>query len=375
MVIGIDCSRAFTHERTGTENYSYHVVTQMLALPEAKRHHFVLFTRPNAVIPESVKQLNVTIKPIKLRYLWTQVGLAGETWRKPPIDVLWVPAHTLPVLRNPRVKTVVTIHGLEYRWLPEYRNLLQRWYLPLSTIYAAHRADGLIAVSQFTKQQLINELHTTSNKIKVVQEGVAASARRHSDTVPLQKYGLQEKHYALFVGTVQPRKNLVSLIEAFAGYQRDFPEEKLVIAGSIGWSAEGVLQAPQRLGIQESVVFTGRVSQTELDSLYRGARMYVQPSITEGFGLPVLEAMRHSVPVIVSDGGALSEVAGGAAVVVPLRTQFVSRLSHAMAKITRDPNFVRQLIVKGQKRVATLTWQKTAEATLKWLTNSHLYKI
>ncbi|MFZ2199541.1 MAG: hypothetical protein WAV40_01995, partial [Microgenomates group bacterium] len=101
MIIGIDASRAFVSERTGTENYSYHLITEMLRLPSAKKHTFILFIRPNANVPsELIGYSNVIVKTISLKYLWTQLGLAWETWKKPKLDVLWIPAHTLPVFRN-----------------------------------------------------------------------------------------------------------------------------------------------------------------------------------------------------------------------------------------------------------------------------------
>lgn len=180
MIIGIDASRAFVRDKTGTETYSYHLIKSMLRLPKSRQHTFVLFIRPNAVLPKYLDvYTNVIVKEVKWKYLWTQVGLAWETWKRHQIldtrlqlDILWIPAHTLPVLRRPGLKTVVTIHGLEYQWLREYKNWLQRWYLPLSTFYAAKSADKLIAVSKFTKNQLEKELHTVANKIKVIWEGV-----------------------------------------------------------------------------------------------------------------------------------------------------------------------------------------------------------
>ncbi|KKU46515.1 MAG: hypothetical protein UX62_C0012G0001, partial [Microgenomates group bacterium GW2011_GWA2_46_7] len=193
MIIGIDCSRAFSEHKTGTENYSYHLVKHLLRVPDAKQHKFVLFTRPNAIIPDWVVQKHVDIHPIQLRYLWTQVGLAAQTW-KIPLDVLWIPAHTLPVWRKPGVKTVVTIHGLEYQWLKEYKNWLQKWYLPLSTIYATKNATKLIAVSEFTKKQLEKDLHTSSNKITVIHEGVEPRIinPKFSNSQIWERYGLQK---------------------------------------------------------------------------------------------------------------------------------------------------------------------------------------
>ena len=155
MRIGIDASRAFGQQKTGTESYSYELITQLLKLPEAKNHTWILYTKEN----------------IKLPYLWTQLGLAYRTWTD-NLDVLWVPAHTLPIFARPGLKKVVTIHGIEYEWLPAYENWLQRWYLPLSTQYAVMSANKIIAVSEFTKQQLINRLNADADKISVIHEGI-----------------------------------------------------------------------------------------------------------------------------------------------------------------------------------------------------------
>jgi len=380
MVIGIDSSRAFVSDKTGTEYYSYHLVTEMLRLPESKLHTFVLFTRLNAILPKELALYsNVIIKPIKFPYLWTQVGLAWETWFGIQLDVLWIPAHTLPVLRSSRIRTVVTIHGLEYQWLKEYKNVLQKWYLPLSTFYAAKNADKLIAVSEFTAKQLIEQLHTTPKKIKVIHEGTLSSSNPviQFSGKTMEKYGLEWKKYILFVGSVQPRKNLVSLITAFAEYAKEEPDQKLVIAGGIGWMAEETLRAPSRLGIQERVVFTGRVSDLEIKQLYAGAVMYVQPSITEGFGLPVLEAMANGVPVISSDGGALSEVVGEAGIIVKITNQkfsnsqindqFAVSLAKAMKRLSDDKKLQNNLISMGRERVKEFGWDKAAKATLEIL--------
>lgn len=365
MVIGIDTSRAFEEAKTGTENYSYHLVKAMLRLPESKLHDFVLFTRPNAIIPAEFKAKNVKIHSINYKYLWTQVGLAWQTWQTPRLDVLWIPAHTLPILRKPGIRTVVTIHGLEYRWLPEYRNWLQRWYLPLSTFYAAKSANQLIAVSKFTKNELQKEVQNISKNIKVIHEGVDSSMRYKVCSIGYRDkidtlYGIQNTKYILFVGTIQPRKNLVALIAAFA--HTDL--EKLVIAGGVGWNSEEVMEAPSKFGVQEKVVFTGRVPEEELNGLYRGAAMYVQPSITEGFGLPVLEAMEAGVPVVASDGGALPEVVGRAGVIVPLGEDFVQKLESAMKALINDPREQKRLISMGYERVKEFGWDKASRATL-----------
>ncbi len=373
MIIGIDTSRAFVSDKTGTENYSYHLVKHLLRLPESRQHTFVLFTRPNSTIPDWTRKKNVQIKLVKYRILWTQLGLALATWQY-RLDILWIPAHTLPLLRRWGLQTVVTIHGLEYRWLREYYNHLQRWYLPLSTLYATRAADRLIAVSHFTRQQLIKELHTTPQKIKVVHEGVERIKPLNHYTIQrkenvLRKYQIQDKKYILFVGTVQPRKNLEQLVEAFShfasGYAGDrSPDYKLVIAGRIGWMVGDILRSPGQWNVSDKVIFTGRVDQATLEYLYQGASLYIQPSITEGFGLPVLEAMMRGVPVISSDGGALREVVGEAGVIVPLARHFAHELARAMKRLVDDPKRQKELIAMGYQRSKEFGWDKAALETL-----------
>ena len=155
LIIGIDASRAEQNDRTGTENYSRELIEAILALPESKKHKFRLYNRENIPWPR----------------FWTQGGLALEILKHPP-DVLFIPAHTLPVLRPGRVRTVVTIHGLEYEYLPQYYQFPQKLYLNKSTEYAVRHADRLIAVSNWTKTQLVERLQADPNKITVIHEGI-----------------------------------------------------------------------------------------------------------------------------------------------------------------------------------------------------------
>ena len=374
MVIGIDASRAFIAERTGTENYSYELITQMLRLTASKKHTFVLFIRPNAKIPKELDGYdNVSVKLINFPVLWTQVGLALATWGA-KLDVLWIPAHTLPILRRRELKTVVTIHGLEYKYLPQYNNWLQRWYLPLSTFYAAREADRLICVSKSTKRDLIAETGIDIEKTFVIYEGASMGGKAVGPLIRkavMEKYCIEDKKYILFVGTVQPRKNVGASITAFAQVRQAYPDYKLVIAGGVGWDAEGDLALPQALGIPDSVIFTGRVSPELLQSLYLGAGIYVQPSWTEGFGLPVIEAMANGVPVVVSSGGALPEVVGLAGEVVSLdggSGVFVESLGAVILKLLSDTKKQELLRKRGLTRAKEFGWRSAAEHTLKFIT-------
>lgn len=336
MRIGIDASRAFGRDRTGTENYSYEIITRMLKLPQAKKHTWILYTKEN----------------IKLPYLWTQVGLAYKTWTD-NLDVLWVPAHTLPVLARPGLAKVVTIHGIEYEWLPAYENWLQRWYLPLSTQYAVMSASRIIAVSQFTKKQLVERLGADPKKITVIHEGISYKDINRQSNI-LDRYGL-------FVGTIQPRKNLVRLIKAFCKLK--IVNCKLVICGKLGWNYQEVLDEAKK---NKNIIIKGYVSDEDRNTLLKNAMFYVQPSITEGFGLPVLEAMSAGIPVISSNGGALPEVVGDAGLLFNPFDQL--DLLAKLTKIISNPKLRKKLMTKGHLRTRQFSWEKAARETYNILT-------
>jgi len=414
MLIGIDASRAFVKDKTGTENYSYELLREMLQLPEAKKYQWRLYVKKSVERVQEGSGLeakasrtdprletlgveNVEVVEIGWKRLWTQGGLALECLRRPP-DVLWIPAHTLPVVRRGKIKTVVTIHGLEYEYLPEYNKFPQSLYLNKSTEYAVKHADRLIAVSNWTKSELVNRLGADEKKITVVYEGVgrrfvAKSSKlafsgdlRHSSpsrsglkakasrTDLLKqvryKYDLPEK-YVLFVGTIQPRKNLVRLIEAFAmmtkGSELARGVPNLVIAGKKGWLAEEIYEAPKKYRVEDRVKFIGRVADADLPVVYKMANLFAWPSLMEGFGLPLLEAMQMGVPVISSNRGALVEVGGKAA--LQIDPENIRELAEAMKLVLENQELREGLIEKGYKQVKKFSWAKAAKETFNVLTS------
>jgi glycosyltransferase involved in cell wall biosynthesis len=172
------------------------------------------------------------------------------------------------------------------------------------------------------------------------------------------------------VGTVQPRKNLERLIEAFARLKgAEAQRLKLVIAGKLGWLYDEILAAPEKYGVKEKIIFIGYTYDEEREMLLKNALLYVQPSITEGFGLPVLEAMAAGVPVVSSCGGALGEIAGKAAVLFdPCDTlSIISSLEMVVSSLQLRQKLVR----KGRERVKNFSWEKAAKETLSLITNDH----
>ena len=357
MLIGIDASRSVAQERTGTENYSLNLIRYLLAL-ESDHHYRLYFNR----LPSRESRItNHELRIMHFPRLWTHLRLSWEMARRPP-DLLFVPAHVLPVV-HPR-RSVVTVHDLGYLYYPEAHSLLDRLYLDLSTRYNARAATHLVADSSATKRDLIERYGTAPDKITVVYPG-------YDDTVfqPVRdekaigavkaKYGIAGD-YILFVGTLQPRKNLTRLIEAY--WKLKVGSWKLVIAGKKGWLYREIFQQVEKLGLEGKVVFTGYVPEGDLPALLSGARLFVFPSLYEGFGLPVLEALACGIPVVCSNVSSLPEVAGDAAVLVdPLD---VEEMTAALERGLRDEELRAELIERGFQQVGKFSWERCARETL-----------
>ena len=351
MLIGFDASRAFIEEATGTENYSLNLLRALAGIDRKNRYRvyvrsgsqFTSLLRSGRAVHSSQLRKSVNRERITDSYVWpknfefvkigpyrfgTQLGLAREIWKNPP-DVLFIPAHTLPVVRRHNIRTVVTIHDLGVEYLPGYHQFSQRLYLDFASKYAARHASAIIAVSRATKSDLITRYGISEKKVFVVPEGVdtrffkpqskskAAKGEPRQGRVDSVKRKYKIKgNYILFVGTVQPRKNLEFLIKVFSILVRS-PElvvgrkdqkttdyklqtTNLVIAGKLGWDYADILAAPKKFGVEDKVKFLGYVPQDDLPSLYSGAVVLTAPSLFEGFDLPVLEALACGCGVIAS---------------------------------------------------------------------------
>lgn len=360
FLIGIDASRAFVDDPAGPEYYSLNLIQNIAKInPPIDGIRYVLYLRPGQKVNFRLPQ-NFEAKVINLRYLWTQIGLAIETIFRPP-DILFIPAHTLPLLTRifrPSTKIIVTVHGLEGKFLPQTGRFLSHIYRNWSISWAVKFADKLIAVSKDTKKNIIKTYHTNTKKIKVIHEGV--DLKRFKDYQNISKY-IAYGDYILFVGTVQPRKNLIRLIEAFSELQDK--KIRLLIVGKLGWLYEDIVGAPKRFGVESRVVFLGRVEDGNLPGLYKGAKLFVLPSITEGFGLPILEAQAAGVPVVCSKTGALAEVAGkGAFFINPLS---VDSIKEGMEEVLAKKGLRNRLVREGRANAAKFGWENTAYNTLK----------
>lgn len=407
MFIGIDASRAQVEDKTGTENYSAEIIKALAKID--RRNNYRLYLRGKRIAHSFHSSLpkNFDIKIIPWPRFWTQGGLALEVLKNPP-DVLFIPAHTLPIIRPRRLKTIVTIHDLGAEFLPGYHKAWQREYLLFSTKYAVKNATALIAVSQATKNDLIKKLGADKDKIFVVYEGVDHEKFAPSRSVgkafggvrpkrlwrvgdkmqkskvknekTLRKYGIKSDFF-LFVGTIQPRKNLERLIEAFANLVKSEEgrgERKkinsslvpahlsLVLAGRRGWLSDEIYEAPRRFGVEDRVRFPGYIPKEDLVVLYSKCTAFVLPSLIEGFGLPALEAMACGAKVVLSQTSSLPEVGGEAAIYVD--PYDVKSIAAGLEKGLLEGDALQKLVVE---RAKLFSWDKCARETLKVLEKVH----
>ena len=215
----------------------------------------------------------------------------------------------------------------------------------------------MIAVSKTTALDLQKLYDVPSQKITTIYNGYASVGRPSDETI--KSFGLKSYKYFLYIGTLQPRKNIPTLIQAFALYHKTHPDIKLVIVGRKGWMYDSIFEEVKRLNIEDSVVFTGYVKSLKM--FYTNAIAYILPSLYEGFGLPVIEAMHYECPVIVSDTPALMEVSDGACLSFPAHDTIA--LAQALEKISQL-SVRKALIAKGTKRAKHFSWDKTAKQTL-----------
>jgi glycosyltransferase involved in cell wall biosynthesis len=251
----------------------------------------------------------------------------------------------------------VTVHDLGFKYFPQAHPVRQRHYLDWTTRFSAHRASLILADSQATADDLYRSYGVSSDKIRVVYPGINPLIVGDIQTVR-QKYNLPERYF-LFIGTLQPRKNIARLVEAFQQWQRRYPDDKagLVLAGGKGW-----LFDPGWVQGVEGVHLTGYADDADKGALYAGALALVFPSLYEGFGFPVLEAMQCRTPVIASNASSLPELVGKAGLLVdPLN---VNAIAEAMQQITTSETLCQTLRELGFKQAARFTWEQVGQAVL-----------
>ncbi|MEW5957934.1 MAG: glycosyltransferase family 1 protein, partial [Chloroflexota bacterium] len=366
LTLGIDASRAARAQRTGTETYSLELIKAMAAAA-SPRCRLRLYTPHPSPHPDWPDSPAVETRLIPWPRLWTHLRLAAELWQHPP-DVLFVPAHVLPLYCP--APAVVTVHDLGYRHYPDAHRVFDRRYLDWTTKRHCRLARHIIADSQATKQDLLDFYQAEANRITVVHLGRDESLKPVTDPGIIAqtkaRYNINSD-YLLYLGTLQPRKNLVRLVEAFhqAGQAASNQDIQLVIAGKRGWWYDRIFERVEQLGLTGRVIFPGYIAGPDKPALLSGALAYVFPSLFEGFGLPVLEAMACGTPVLTSNCSSLPEVAGEAALLVD--PQQTADIAAGLVQLITDPGLRQQLVERGYRQIQAFSWQKAATQVLEIL--------
>lgn len=351
--IGLDASRAARPLVTGTEAYSRQLIAALLDRPSDLRYRLYANRPLTEIIPLSPRAEH---RVISAPYLWTHLRLGAELARRPP-DLLYVPSHVVPI-RCP-VRSVVTIHDVGYLWHRSAYAPLAWLLLHLGTRHNARTARRIIADSQTTARDLIAHFGVAPERVRVAYLGGPPVQDLVVDRAVLERYGLPERYF-LFVGTLQPRKNLDRTLRAFAQVARHDPDVTLALAGAAGRAAATLAKRIHDLGLGDRVRLLGYVPAADLPTLYAGAVGFVFPSLYEGFGLPALEAMAWGAPVIASTTSSLPEVVGGAGILVD--PYDAAGLAAAMARLLDDHRLRAKLVAAGQERARCFTWERCAES-------------
>ncbi len=345
----------------GINRVIYHLLAELGRDPRG--HHFDVFA-PSAPTSNGFGRLRFhpsgsgTSRPSR-RILWEQTRLPRELAALKP-DLLHGRAYALPVgWRGP---TVVSIYDLSFLRFPKAFNIANRVYLTATTRAAAKRARRIVTISEHTRRDIVRLLGVPEQRVDVTYP---AAEERYRLMPPAEveafrlARGLPEA-FVFAVGTLEPRKNVVGLLRAYARLPR--PRPPLYVGGGAGWRFSPIFDTVGQLDLHGDVQFVGYVPEDELPLWYNAARLFVFPSLYEGFGLPVLEAMACGTPVITSNAASLPEVGGQAAVLVP--PQDTAGLAHEMEHVLDDPQLRREMRAAGRIQASRFSWRTLTDQTV-----------
>ena len=378
MQIGIDIRSLLSHERTGVAEYTFGLLAALFARDDINT--YILFSNARGSVADVLPARSFSnVQYIHTRYPNKIFHLSTALFRQPkidrlithqqkkdiPIDIFFSPNLNFTAI-SPKVKHVLTIHDLSFEYFPDCYTPKQRlWHSLLQPKKQCHEAAIIFTPSQNTKRDVVEYYQISEARVHVLPPGLSSSMQAFGMSSPedVQKKYQLPKNFILFVGTIEPRKNIVALLEGFAQAKKQYPnlfdDCACVIAGAKGWKNTSILS---RMRQSPDIRFLGYVDSQEKAALYALARVFVYPSLYEGFGFPVLEAMASGTPVITSARSSLPEVAGDAAYFVnPMNSEEITR---GLARLFQERAWASALGIKGKQRAQEFTWQKTAQQFL-----------
>lgn len=380
MIIWIDGYEANVLQRLGSSQVAFELLKSLEKIDTKNDYTILLPTPPLADLPK--ERLGWKYKVLRPRKLWTRIALPFAMYssgQKP--DIFFSPTHYIPRFTPSGIKRIVMIFDLSFLRFPEMFMKRDLWQLKNWTQFSAENAEHTITISNSSKNDIIEKYGISKKKVTVAYPGYddekfkVPTLSRTLGTTGVQSvtYKVEEakkkykvgESYIIYIGTVQPRKNLTRLIEAVSRID----ELNLIVVGKTtgegkqGWMYEDVLKIPKTLGIEDRVKFLGFVPTEDMASLLSGALAYIQPSLWEGFGIPVLEAMAIGTPVIVSNASSLPEVVGKAGLLVdPYSTD---QIEQAIRVMVTDKKIRQKYSKAGILQAKKFSWDKMGKEVLK----------
>jgi len=362
MRIGLITS-SIDENRAGIGTYGYNLVGNLTKIDKENEYVLIHHYRTDDEIYKENAELIIPYPQIPLRKTIGNNIILSRKLRNHDFDIVHDLAQISPFLFRSPSKKILTIHDLTPILFPETYGLihvfLQKYVLPMTL----KNVDMIITVSKNTKQDVIKYLKIPEEKITVIHNGVDGRFKPLKNVNDIkEKYDIKSP-FILYVGTLEPRKNIPTLIKAFYIIKNKGIKHMLVIAGGKGWKYEAVYKTVKELNLSKSVLFLGYVPDEDLPKLYNAADLFVYPSLYEGFGLPPLEAMACGCPVITSNTSSLPEVVGDAGIMVD--PYDVVKMANVLHEVLSNEGLREDMIKKCLERARMFSWKKCAEETLK----------
>jgi glycosyltransferase involved in cell wall biosynthesis len=365
MKIAIDIRLLGSIEKAGGYQHIYNLVSNLLSVDSQNDYTllsaFKGFSGNRDIGSQFIYRFSGRLSKLLLDKLSVPIEcIMGK------IDIFHGPYFFIP--NRLRCKSVMTIHDLMALKHPEFLEAEGVVYYKKRIYSSIKRADAIIAVSDFTKGEIVEFLDIPEEKIRVIHNGISTKFQNINDNNKIEdvkdKYGLKGQQYLLFVGNIEPKKNIETLIYAYIQLRNEtIYKYPLLIVGNKTWHFQKIWEIVKKLNAENNIIFTGVVDDEDLPFLYNGAEIFIFPSLFEGFGLPVIEAMACGIPVIASNRASIPEIVNDAALLIdPLNRQ---EIAEAMYEVISNTKLKKRLIEKGLKQSQNFSWKKTAIETLK----------
>lgn len=372
MKIGIDIRSLTDRHYSGISEYTYQLLRAIFEID--KTNSYVLFYNQakQASVPKFPYD-NVEVQPFRYPNKIFNLSMALFSWpkidkRMGGVDILFMPNHMFSAWSD-NCRAVLSIHDLSFEIFPEFfSNKSRLWLKLINTKKLCLKANKIIAVSENTKRDLKNLYKIDSEKISVIHEGIDRKFKKVTDLSILEsvkrKYNLPEK-FLLYLGNIEPRKNIETLISAFESVSKKHPDVKLILAGSPSWKYKAVFKKAKHSSAANKIIFLGYIEAKDKAAIYSLAHIFVYPSFYEGFGLPPLEAMACETPTIASNTASLPEVIGqGAILISPNKTDDFSK---SIETLLSDSHIYQQYAQRGKFQAEKFSWHTAAQQTIEVL--------